>query len=269
MNPQRKIGKLDKIGLLITLFIIGSIFISNLLILNPIEALYYVDYVFITIVYAFTAILVWIVRNNLLDFHFDRWSLFTIVLTGSIFHRRLGLPGEIGFQILLWICSLSILLFIIIYRSKIPKTNASWTLSGLFIGLSALIPIALVETIIPELSFVDPTNLSNNLILEVMRKLIYELSYVAPLEEILFRGLLWGFLVRVGWKEEKAFWAQAILFWIGHMSRLGYPISFFITIPIGTLVYSILVRYSKQLFPSIVAHSILNTLLPISVYILT
>ena len=126
----------------------------------------------------------------------------------------------------------------------------------------------LIETLIPELSLAKPINPSNNIILEVIRRAIYDLSYVAPIEEILFRGLLWGYLVRVGWKEDKVFWFQAVLFWISHISRIEYPVSFFITIPISTIVFSILVRYSKQLFPSIIAHTVLNTLVPIVLFLL-
>ena len=127
-----------------------------------------------------------------------------------------------------------------------------------------VIPLSIIESFQPNMYIemkVEP-----NLGFYLIRDVIYNLSFVAIMEELAFRGVLWGYLRGIGWKESKIFWAQAILFWLTHIWQIFNPITFFITIPIGTIIFSLLTRYSRQVFPSIIAHTIMNTAGPLLVY---
>lgn len=94
--------------------------------------------------------------------------------------------------------------------------------------------------------------------LVAIRQIIYELSFGVPVEEILFRGFLWGYFRRRGWEEGRVFWVQGILFWILHWDRLMTPLVFFLGIPVIVLAASGLTLRSKQVFPAILSHLITN-----------
>ena len=100
----------------------------------------------------------------------------------------------------------------------------------------------------------------------LVRRIIYNLSFGALIEETLFRGVLWGYLRGLNWKENKIIWTQGILFWMAHLNEISNPVTFFIAVPIGTIVFSLLARHSKQVLPSIIAHTVMNTLSVVLVY---
>ena len=102
-----------------------------------------------------------------------------------------------------------------------------------------------------------------------VRNFFFTLSFISPFEEIITRGVFWGQLRKWNFDENKIFWLQAVLFWFLHGWQISTPISFFITLPIITLIFSLLVRNSKQLFPSIVSHTLIDTLGPIIVYVIS
>lgn len=222
-----------------------------------------VQYLYVVLLYAFLSVFIgWEVRN-IKEFHFDRTSLILIILFGIV-RSRLDIQNEEYYRILLFLFTL--VLLVICYRSwqNIPKTRFRWVWIGLLFCV-LLVPITWAESLQPEkyssLNF-PPGDLG----LVFLRRVLYNLSFVVLLEEIVFRGVLWGYLRRFGWTENSAFWGQAILFWLLHFWQIVNPITFFITIPLGTLAYSILVRYSKQILPSIILHTILNTVGPFIVY---
>jgi len=226
------------------------------------------DLIFSTASYIVIAILLWIEINHLEDFHFDRFSLVIFVVFGTILRRRFGVAGEIYFMIATWTASLSILATLLFKRQKVTATNYRW----LWIGLITSLPIMLIVVVLTSKSPLIPgvswmPYPSNNLVLASIREIVYRFSFVAPLEETIFRGFLWGYLHRLGWDEHRTFWAQAVLFWVLHFPKLFYsPIQFFIVIPIITLFFSLLVKYSKQLLPSIIGHTIINAIGPVVQY---
>jgi membrane protease YdiL (CAAX protease family) len=222
-----------------------------------------IQYIYVILLYAFLVVFISQEARNIVKFHLDRTSLVLIILFG-VLRSRLDIQNEVYFRILLFLLSLVLLVISFKNWQNIPKTSFRWVWIGLVFCV-LLVPISWAESLQPEiysgLSF-PPGDLG----LVLVRRLLYNLSFVVLLEETVFRGILWGYLRRFGWTENKAFWGQAILFWILHFWQIVNPITFFITIPLGTLAYSILVRYSKQLLPSIILHTILNTAGPFIVY---
>lgn len=260
-NSKPETRRKDIIFLSLVLLIIFTLPISNFFITTDSAALW-MRYVYAIIFYIFVAFLVWLEVKNLADFHIDHISLLIIALFGSIFHRRLGVPGEIYFQIILWLCSISIISALIIERSNIPKTNIKWAANGIIIAIITSFLLAKFQSYLPEISShysqFEPINSYSIIVLNLLRNYVYQFSYVAPYEELLFRGLLWGYLIRLGFREERVIWFQAILFWILHANSLLTPINFFFVLPTVTLLVTVLVRYSKQLLPSIILHSTVN-----------
>lgn len=212
--------------------------------------------------------MVWLEIDHLGEFHLDYGTLLAVIVGGFLFHGGFGVPGERFFITLAWIISLGILVALVRNRSKIPKTNMHWLAIGFLIACLFLIPTTFLESLQAQ-KWAGSIPSSGNLLIIAIRNISFQLSFVSPLEEIIFRGFVWGYMRRMGWSENRAFWGQALLFWLSHITKIGTPITFFITIPIGIVFFSLLTRYSKQLAPSIVMHTIINAFLPISIYLLT
>jgi membrane protease YdiL (CAAX protease family) len=251
----------NKIGFFLLTVIFVEIFVIQFVqlfsVLNP-----YLLYSYLTTTYIIIAILIWFEINNLQEFHLEQGTLFIFILS-SLFRTRLGIKGENYFLIVIALAGLSVFLAFVLHRSKIPRSFLKWALGGVFWGLISLIPIVLVESLELQI-WLNRSLLSNSIILIVIRMVIYQFFLGTIMEEILFRGFLWGYLRRLGWVENKIFWGQGILFWLSHFSRIIIaPLTFFFTIPILTFVSSKLTKHSRQVFPSIISHTIINTMIPI------
>lgn len=107
--------------------------------------------------------------------------------------------------------------------------------------------------------------ISNSLSIARINWLIHwSFSSVIPFgifEEVIFRGLLWKFLKKQNWSD---FWIvifQVILFWFAHGDRIfTYPVDFWIIIPLGSILFSLIAWRSRSITPSSIAHILLNVL---------
>jgi membrane protease YdiL (CAAX protease family) len=250
----------SKIGFSLIILVLLEILIIQIMLLffnlSP-----YLTYAFITTGYLVIALLVWLERRRLDVYHLDSLTLFAVCFS-SVSRRRLGVTGEGYFLFLIGAAGIVIFAVAIMNRSLIPRTNLRWAIIGIFIGCLSLIPITILESFEAQ-EIVGNTSYPYNMILVIIRGIIYQLSFVAPIEEILFRGLLWGFLSDLNWSENKIVWWQGILFWMMHFSRIGTPIALFFTIPLLTIISSQLVLRSRQVSPAILSHTIINTITPI------
>lgn len=216
-----------------------------------------------TISFVCIALLVWLEAKHLANFHLDRTSLLLLVIFGPFVRTTPRLLGEQPYLIVIWVACLLILLNIIRNWSIIPKTSFKLSFPGVLTIGFGLLAILMIESFQPDLyTRVDP--LAFNPGLEIIRGIIYNLAAVSTVEEILFRGFFWGYLIQIGLSEKKAFWTQGVIFWLAHLSsKFAKPISFFITIPITTYVYSQIVRKTNQVFWSIVVHTFVNVIVPL------
>lgn len=87
-----------------------------------------------------------------------------------------------------------------------------------------------------------------------------QLNNAAVLEELLFRGFIWGYLIKLKWKENWIWLLQAFLFMMGHICYLGsYDLAFFIGIPATALILGLLAWKSRSISTSMTAHALVNT----------
>ncbi len=213
--------------------------------------------------FACIALLVWLEAKHLANFHLDRTSLLLLVIFGPFVRTTPRLLGQQPYLIVIWVSCLLILINIIRYWSIIPKTNFKLSSSLALTIELGFFAILLIEFFQPDL-YTRGDPLTFNPGLNIIREIIYNLAAVSTVEEILCRGFLWGYLTQIGFSEKKAFWTQGIIFWLGHLSRsLATPITFFVTIPITTYIYSQIVRKTNQIFWSIVVHTIVNVIVPL------
>ena len=93
----------------------------------------------------------------------------------------------------------------------------------------------------------------------IVQGFVYQLGYAAISEEPLFRGFLWGFLRKAGWREIWIWVFQAGLFWVGHIYYFGkLPVSFWLVVPAGGLMLGLLAWRSLSIATSMAAHAAMN-----------
>lgn len=220
--------------------------------------------------YLLTALLIYHERNRLADFYIDKLALLiilfakpleTIILATKMSNDSpLALPHLPG--ILIWLIAFA--LTFALWRkkptlAKLTKTSLIWFAVGLLVGLVTSILLAY-----PGSFQIQPGQLlSKTALFEPLREIpvlfFYQLGFAAVAEEPLFRGFLWGFLQKSGWKNIWIWLFQAGLFSIAHFYYISvYPISFWVIIPIGSLVLGLLVWRSKTISACMSAHATLN-----------
>jgi membrane protease YdiL (CAAX protease family) len=253
---------------LILLF--GSlIFINGILPL--LSAFQFVDFKFPTqysyliIIFSYISVIatLFLEKDNLATFNLDRPSLLVLFLAGFV-RVNIGVPNETVYKIVIGVLGVIIFLFCIIEWKKIPKPSGRWLMVGIFACLIA-IPIAISEKTQIEKYLVSNSLFEEKFIGYFIRNFIDQISFIAPFEEITYRGVLWGQLRKWNISDAKIFWIQVIPFWLTHFDQLFSPTSLWILF--GSIIFSLLVRYSKQTFPSIVAHTLINLLVPILVMV--
>lgn len=215
------------------------------------------QYLYISITRLIIATLIWIERKNLEQFHVDKFTIVTL-LVGFFLFQRVGGVGENFFIVVIGITGVSLIILLMISKPQIPSTRIRLALIGIVAGSVLVIVLTLLEILLRPPWPPQPLT-RGNLIATCVGYIIREISTV-PMEEMMFRGFLWGYLSRKGWREKKIFWTQGLLFWLLHFLRIGMPFSFFIAIPLLTLLSSELVKRTKQLFPSILAHIVINSI---------
>jgi hypothetical protein len=221
--------------------------------------------------YLLTACLIWWERDRLADFHIDKLALGIIIL----FKPVQTLILAIGFNkhplafpnlpsLTFWIIALGLVFALRLSHPHLPKLSRvsfGWFGLGILAGLFAAILLGY------PMSFqVDRIQLSSRLdILALLPQMLsgffYQLGYAAVTEEPLFRGFLWGYLQKAGWKNVWIWLFQAGLFVLGHIYYFNKaPISFWLIVPTGALVLGALVWRSKTISSCLAAHATMNAL---------
>jgi len=225
----------------------------------------YVDYSYIYVISSYALIVFSIVyfHDKGLDVFQDHFSLWTIILT-CFFRVSLGGANEIYYKGALIFLGIVLLNYTITHRNDIRVPTLKSILIGLVWSVGTVVVISLLQALLSPASNTAPSNL----LTYVMQKTAFQLSFVTVIEESCFRGLLVGFLVMNGHKENTALLIQAIFFWGIHYMRIADPVFFFLIIPLFTLSATILIKKSRAIFLSIMMHTFSNVLESILVALL-
>ena len=169
-------------------------------------------------------------------------------------------------------CTLFLMALFVIFKYRWPlyktfrklpplsKRSIYWILIGLVTGII----LAFALSLPPALgALIFPQEITDNMY-SVKRVIglsfVGNLITVALVEEIAFRGLLWGYLANLGWPLRRILEVQAFLFWLLHIPLILQPYSFFIIIPTVAIVFGVLTLKSRSVTSSIVAHATYNSL---------
>ncbi len=207
---------------------------------------------------ALTAIIALEIKQ-LHEFHVENLSLWLLIFS-SFVRARLGMSGERYYLVPIMLFGLIGVLLMLFNRQNIPRITKQSIIAGITVAFFVLAFTTFVESFQADkwLTSIYTANIGLNF----LRQLIYQLSFVVLIEELIFRSFLVGYLIKLGLQEKTAFVVQALLFWLTHYARIGNPITFFISIPVLVLSTSLVVRHYKQVFPAIIIHTSVNVLLP-------
>lgn len=151
---------------------------------------------------------------------------------------------------------LSIILFLVIARNIYSYINREFVFGSASYSLKATAVAIFVFLPVIPLMVIRGIEIETNLIVAAF---INASFFGVVFEEFLFRGLLWKMLKDLGFTERKIIATQAFLFWMAHYHLLlSGSLSFWITIPIISLMLGIVISKSKSLGLSISAHFLYN-----------
>lgn len=205
------------------------------------------------ITYILTVAIVWLNRHRLTSLNIDRPFVIALIIGGFLYvlylNLDIGIPVAITAAFVFWAYQNNH--FVLENTIEYPSGIIPLVL---FSVLLALLPIILFNP-----TFKQPASLE--LILSALTSTFYAQLALIVFEEVIFRGALWVYLRDLGLKEHTAFLVQAFLFWIAHSKYifLKNPYSFWVAVPLVSLLLGIIVWRSKSLTPSTIAHLLFNS----------
>lgn len=225
--------------------------------------------------YLLTAFLIWWERDRLADYHIDMLSLGIIILfkpLQTLLAAQLMEWDAMAFPKLpalaLWVIAGGLLLGLLLSRPKWPRltwASLGWVGGGLLAGLVIVALTGFPMAVMVRQVFEDGTYLRPDLMAllrEALPNFFYMLGFAAVTEEPLFRGFLWGYLRKTGWKVLWVCLFQAGLFILGHIYYIvTMPLMFWVVVPIGALGLGLLTWRAKTLSATLAAHALMNALL--------
>lgn len=217
--------------------------------------------------YVCTLLFIWLERARLYDYHVDGLAIWLIAVfkpLQTLIVAFWGNADPMAFpqwpSLLIWVASGALIVGIALTdrdRLRIAWRSLGWFSLGLVAG-TVLVVVESYPTSF-QLAGTDAPATVGLLSLLSPMTFLYQIGYAAVSEEPLFRGILWGMLRKIGWNHISIWLFQAALFLVGHIFYLGvFPVSFWIIVPVGSLVFGALAWRSQTIASSIAAHSISN-----------
>ena len=190
-----------------------------------------------------------------LDVFQDYFSLGIIALS-CFLRASLGGSDEIIYKSILAFLGVLLTIYMIHHRQSIKLPR----LKSVFIGLLCSIITVLVLSSIHLLLVSNPGTIPPDSILMqyIANMSIFHLSFITVIEEAYFRGLVVGFLVMDGYKEDFALFVQGILFWTIHYAKLNDPVLVFVLLPLFILVSALMIKKFRTLYTTIILHTLNN-----------
>lgn len=220
--------------------------------------------------YLLTTFLIWWEADQLAEYHIDAFAVVMVALfkPGQTLLLRLGgfndnlLTFPSWSSLLTWLIALVFVIGMWRKRSTLPgiKSNSwRWLFIGMLVGLLTSVVLSFPESFQIADSELSLRLTALNVVIGVFMGFLYQLGYAAVSEEPLFRGFLWGFLRKRNWREVWIWLLQAALFTLSHFYYINkHPISFWIIVPIASLVLGWLAWRSRTIVSSMAAHGMLN-----------
>jgi membrane protease YdiL (CAAX protease family) len=244
-----------KVGIALGILVLLNCFLSP--IIFSAIGVDYSDFIYLNVIGSYILVVFSVIFFNpiamgVFQDHFTLWAIalscfLPILFPGKealIYRYALIVPGFI------------LVVYIILNRKNIKSPGFTSILKALGWSVGAVLVLALIY------AFFDQTytrTYPSNLLAIVLGVTINQLAFVSVIEEALFRGLIFSFLVMNGYKENKAFFIQAILFWSVHyLDMYTKPMVFFTILPLSILFLTLIIKKYKMLHFSMMMHTFIN-----------
>jgi membrane protease YdiL (CAAX protease family) len=192
------------------------------------------------------------------EFHFDRAAIVILVFSGVL----ISISNNFAHFVITFIIITKLVLQIKKEWANINRVNWHWVVLSFGFTALVLIPATIIAVYNSKaLSIINDKDMPS--IFRVAGMFIVHISATAVWEEVFFRGLLWGYIKKMGLSIGQAFLIQFIIFWLLHYEGQASNLSFYISLPLEIFVQTLLVYKSKQLTPSIISHALYNTFSPL------
>ena len=255
-SNRRKIAINPKISIVFIVLIILQLyslpFISSALSINFNQ---YASYMYFYAMSTYTIIVIGIIVFHFsgIDLFSDHFTLWIIVLS-CFLRTTFGESYGVYYQLYMLFLGIALSAYIIANRKNFKIPGLKSVFIGILWSIGTVVIIGLIHISLDQ----RRGSLPSDLLTYIFNLFSFQLSYVTVIEEACFRGLLFGFLMMNGCKENKALFIQAILFWGIHYMKLADPILVFIIIPILTISVTLLMKRYKMLYLPIMVHTINN-----------
>lgn len=209
-------------------------------------------YWYVGIAYILTVAIVLLNRHRLASLNVDRPFVIALIIGGFLYLFYLtpdiGIPVAITAAFVFWTYQNNHFLL----KNTIEYPSGT-ILLVLFSVLLALLPIVLFNPTVTK-------PVTPQLILATLASTFRAQLALIVFEEVIFRGALWAYLRHLGLRDLTIFLIQAFLFWIAHSKYmfLANPYSFWVAVPLVSLLLGFIVWRSKSLAPSTIAHFLFN-----------
>jgi membrane protease YdiL (CAAX protease family) len=188
-------------------------------------------------------------RSDLQSLNVDLYFVTIFILSGLVSFRFSALEPW-G-----WASAIISIAIFLLYRKGAFKFGPAAPRVGLTKSLLGIVSI--VSVLVLVFSFMWGL-LTNRAMGSTLHTFLTDLPLLV-VEELIFRGMLWMFLDRLGWAVPKIIIFQAILFWLAHSYYIStFPFHFWVVIPIGSVLFGVLVWKTKSITSSTLAHLALN-----------
>jgi len=224
---------------------------------------YHIVVIYELIVYILIFTLIIINHSELPAYNIDKSSLILIILFSSLLRFEISNEKYWGYySTIFWGISLGLLVILILKWPQLPSVKLKWILLSALLGFGIPLIYLLIQLINREQS-VSLISIFINFVINTF----FFMGHASIQEEILFRGFLWGYMQNKGISDKKTWLFTSFIFIVAHYYSLIYrntTISGLIIFLIICLVYGWLVWCSRSVSPSMVSHSIFNSIIEVA-----
>jgi hypothetical protein len=210
------------------------------------------------VMYTGIAILIFLERDRLQDYFLDHKSLGLIVIFGMMLRTPIS-KFSWGTWALNFICWVPAIIVVIALmkreNTETEKNSVSWL--SFMVWAAIGFSVAFLLNYFPSLIINGKLEIKNNIVV-ILYTFVHEMTHASLYEEPLFRGFLPIYLIKHGWSEKYAWIFQGVLFWLAHIYYLPDFYTFWIAVPIITIILSFLAWKNKSILPGIAAHAAYN-----------
>lgn len=201
-------------------------------------------------------------QDRLDNYNIDRLTILIFICGSLVPRASMGKLPNIAVQIIFWFSG--IVLLVKYVKRKLNTSSLSprlfyWVLIGIISGLIISIPFSLITRNIyhlPQLLADSEKVIIASLMIPVY--FFYFIFLSVALEDTIYRGFLWGALRDLRISEKRIWMITSGLFWLSHFNYFDHPFSFWIYIPISSVLLGWLTYRSKACSSSLFSHAVIN-----------